>query len=281
MNAIWIVLPILTLLMFQLGLTLRPADFLMFRYRPRPILVGMLGQLVVLPLVAIAIGWAFHLPDYYYLGLLLIACSPGGSSSNVFSMLAGGDVALSVSLTALSSVLTLITLPLWLAVCNLPVDNLSVSNLPVGNMLVQNLLSMLLPIAAGIAVRRWWPRAAGLCERVLARLAFPALIFLAAIFFVKHHALIAEHLPTLGGSVLGLLLCSMAAGWGLARAARLTGREVKTLVIEVGMQNAAQAIALAGSPFVFNDSRMAIPAIIYALLMNVVLLIYVAVVKRK
>jgi BASS family bile acid:Na+ symporter len=277
--------------MFQLGLTLRPADFLMFRHRPRPILVGMLGQLVVLPLVAIAIGWAFHLPDYYYLGLLLIACSPGGSSSNVFSMLAGGDVALSVSLTALSSVLTLVTLPLWLSVISLPEvgmslislpeGHISLSNLPVGGMLVQNLLSMLLPIAAGIAVRRWWPRAAGLCERVLARLAFPALIFLAAIFFVKHHALIAEHLPTLGGSVLGLLLCSMAAGWGLARATRLSGREVKTLVIEVGMQNAAQAIALAGSPFVFNDSRMAIPAIIYALLMNVVLLIYVAVVKRK
>jgi BASS family bile acid:Na+ symporter len=267
--------------MFQLGLTLRPADFLMFRHRPRPILVGMLGQLVVLPLVAIAIGWAFHLPDYYYLGLLLIACSPGGSSSNVFSMLAGGDVALSVSLTALSSVLTLVTLPLWLSLSSLPEDHISLSNLPVGGMLVQNLLSMLLPIAAGIAVRRWWPRAAGLCERVLARLAFPALIFLAAIFFVKHHALIAEHLPSLGGSVLGLLLCSMAAGWGLARATRLSGREVKTLVIEVGMQNAAQAIALAGSPFVFNDSRMAIPAIIYALLMNVVLLIYVAVVKRK
>jgi BASS family bile acid:Na+ symporter len=200
-------------------------------------------------------------------------------------MLAGGDVALSVSLTATSSVLTLITLPLWMQlgieVLNIDMASSVVTHLPVGNMLVQNLLSMLLPIAVGVGVRRWYPRGAAKCERILSRLAFPALIFLAAIFFVRHHTLIAEHLPALGGSVLGLLLCSMLAGWGMARAARLTGREVKTLIIEIGMQNAAQAIALASSPFVFNDSRLTIPAIIYALLMNVVLLIYVGVVKKK
>jgi BASS family bile acid:Na+ symporter len=285
MNAIWIVLPILTLLMFQLGLTLRPADFLLFRHRPRPVLVGMVGQLVVLPLVAFALGALFQLPAFYFLGLLLIACSPGGSSSNVFSMLAGGDVALSVSLTAVSSVLTLFTLPLWMMAGMKLVDAAGAAEalrqLPVGNLLAQNLLSMLLPIAAGVGVRLAWPRVAERCERVLGRLAFPALIFLAAIFFVRHRALIAEYLPSLGGSVLALLLCSMAAGWGLARGARLERREVKTLVIEVGMQNAAQAIALAESPFVFNDSRLTIPAILYALLMNIVLLIYVAVVKRR
>lgn len=282
MNAVWIVLPILTLLMFQLGLTLRPADFLLFRHRPRPILVGLVGQLILLPLLAFAIGWGLHLPPYYALGLLLIACSPGGSSSNVFSMLAGGDVALSVSLTALSSVLTLFTLPLWMqggvALWN---SEVSFAHLPVGNMLIQNLVSMLLPIVAGIVVRLWWPRVAGRCERILARLAFPALIFLAAIFFVRHRALIAEHLPSLGGGILLLLLCSMALGWGMSRATRLTGREVKTLVIEIGMQNAAQAIALASSPFVFNDSRLTIPAILYALLMNVVLLVYVSVVRKR
>lgn len=285
MNAIWIVLPILTLLMFQLGLTLRPADFLLFRHRPRPIIVGMVGQLVILPLIAFAIGWTLQLPSYYFLGLLLIACSPGGSSSNVFSMLAGGDVALSVSLTALSSVLTLITLPLWMLLgieaMNTEITSSIVTHLPLGNMLMQNLLSMLLPIAAGVGVRRLWPRVATRCERILSRLAFPALIFLAAIFFVRHHALIAEHLPTLGGSVLTLLLCSILAGWSMSRATHLTEREVKTLVIEIGMQNAAQAIALASSPFVFNDSRLTIPAILYALLMNIVLLVYVAVVKKK
>ncbi len=297
MNAVWIVLPILTLLMFQLGLTLRPADFLLFRHRPRPIVVGMVGQLLVLPVIAFAIGWVFSLPAYYFLGLLLIACSPGGSSSNVFSMLAGGDVALSVSLTALSSVLTLLTLPLWMQAGIASVHqgfigeatadgtalytSAAMTHLPVGNLLVQNLVSMLLPIAAGVGVRKWLPRFAARCERVLSRLAFPALIFLAAIFFVRHHALIAAHLPALGGSVLALLLCSMLAGWGVARATRLSSREVRTLIIEIGMQNAAQAIALASSPFVFNDSRLTIPAILYALLMNVVLLIYVAVVKRR
>jgi BASS family bile acid:Na+ symporter len=115
---------------------------------------------------------------------------------------------------------------------------------------------------------------------VLSRFAFPALIFLAAVFFVLHRDLIAEYLPSLGGSVIGLLLLSMFVGWRWAKLAHLTAGETKTLVIEIGMQNAAQAIALASSPFVFNDSRMTIPAIIYALLMNVVLLIYVTIAKR-
>jgi BASS family bile acid:Na+ symporter len=295
MNLI-IVLPILTLLMFQLGLTLCPSDFLLFRDRPRPIWVGLAGQLVALPLLAFCIGALFHLPAYYFLGILLIACSPGGSSSNIFSMLAGGDVALSVSLTALSSVLTLVTLPLWMQLgvtfssLQLTAESaaegtayaaVSLTHLPVGNMLVQNLVTMLLPIGVGIWVRRKHPVVAGRCQRVLSRCAFPALIFLAAVFFVLHRDLIAAYLPTLGGSILCLLLLSMFVGWRWAKFARLTARETKTLIIEIGMQNAAQAIALASSPFVFNDSRMAIPAIIYALLMNVVLLIYVGLVKRK
>jgi BASS family bile acid:Na+ symporter len=291
MNPLLIVLPILTLLMFQLGLTLRPTDFLLFRHRPRPIWVGLAGQLIGLPLIAFCIGSLFQLPPYYFLGIMLIACSPGGSSSNIFSMLAGGDVALSVSLTALSSVLTLITLPLWMelgvAFSNFRLEAegtqyaaVNLAHLPIGGMLVQNLATMLLPIAAGIWVRHRHPTAAGRCQRVLSRFAFPALIFLAAVFFVLHRDLIAEYLPSLGGSVIGLLLLSMFVGWRWAKLAHLTAGETKTLVIEIGMQNAAQAIALASSPFVFNDSRMTIPAIIYALLMNVVLLIYVAIAKR-
>jgi BASS family bile acid:Na+ symporter len=199
-------------------------------------------------------------------------------------MLAGGDVALSVSLTALSSVLTLVTLPLWM-LCGVHFAATEYSagvlrHLPLGGMLLQNLLSMLLPIVAGVAVRRLWPTVAHRVAGVLSRLAFPALVLLAALFFVRHRALIAEHLPALGGSVLLLLLCSMAVGWAMARAARLDGREVRTLVIEIGMQNAAQAIALASSPLVFDDSRLTIPAILYALLMNVVLLLYVGIVRR-
>ena len=100
MNAVWIVLPILTLLMFELGLTLEIKDFKLFRQRPYPIIAGLIGQIILLPVLAFALGYLFHLEPLFFIGLVLIACSPGGSSSNIFSMIAKGDVALSVSLTA-------------------------------------------------------------------------------------------------------------------------------------------------------------------------------------
>ncbi len=106
MNAtIFIVIPILTLLMFELGLNLKVEDFKLFKYRPKPVLAGLIGQIVVLPALAWLIGWALHLEPVFLIGFVLIACCPGGSSSNVFSMIAKGDVALSVSLTACSSII--------------------------------------------------------------------------------------------------------------------------------------------------------------------------------
>ena len=154
-------------------------------------------------------------------------------------------------------------------------------SLPVGNLLVQNLLLMFLPIVIGIGVRHWWPVAASKIERILSRLAFPALILLAGIFFIQHSRTIADNLGVVGVCVTALLLCATAGAALLSRLFGLAGRQRRTVVIEVGMQNAAQAIAVASSPFIFNNDAIAVPAIIYALMMNVVLLIYVAVLRRK
>ena len=77
MNAIWIVLPILTLLMFELGLTLQTEDFQLFRKRPRPIIAGLAGQIILLPILAFALGHVFHLEPLFFIGIILIACSPG------------------------------------------------------------------------------------------------------------------------------------------------------------------------------------------------------------
>lgn len=275
MNSIFIVLPILTLLMFNLGLTLRPSDFVLIARRPRAMLVGMTGQLILLPLITWALLSCFTLSPLLIIGVMLIACCPGGSSSNVFSMLAKGDVALSVSLTAVSSVLTLFTLPLIMQWTTSAVGHSIGMHLPVGNLLVQNLLTMLLPILTGIAVRQWWPRRAQSMERVLSKISFPALMLLAGIFFIQNWQTIYHNFAMLGLCIMSMLLASVSAAGVLSRLARLSSRERRTIVIEVGMQNAAQAIAIASSPFVFNDGRIATPAIIYALLMNLLLLTYV------
>ena len=283
MNPIILVLPILSLLMFDLGLTLRLEDFTMLARRPRAVLVGLTGQLVVLPAVAFALAVAMNLPALYFVGVVLIACCPGGSSSNVFSKLAGGDVALSVTLTALSSVITLFTIPLILgiAVSWSGAELEGGIHLPVGNLLVQNLVLMALPIVLGVIMKQFWPNAARRTDAVLSRIAFPALMLLAGIFFMQHYAEIIANIKQLGFCIMALILLAILVAAGLSRLSRLSGAVRRTIVIEVGMQNAAQAIAVASSPFIFNNDVIAIPAIIYALLMNVVLLIYVAVLRRQ
>ena len=279
MNSILIVLPILTLLMFDLGLSLEFKDFLLVVRRPRAMFAGMLGQLVLLPILAYVLVRALGLEPAIAIGVMLIACCPGGSSSNVFSKLAGGDVALSVSLTAVSSVVTLVTMPLimqWVAAVFGKAVNIS---LPVGNLLVQNLVTMLLPILVGIIIRRYLPVAARKISAVLSKLAFPLLMLLAGLFFVGNRESIISNFGVLGLTVTALLLSAIGLAALLCVVFRLVRKERRTIVIEVGMQNAAQAIAVATSPFVFNDPAIAVPAIIYALMMNVVLLIYVAAIR--
>ena len=280
MNSIFIVLPILTVLMFDLGLTLQGKDFLLVLKRGKSVIAGMLGQLVLLPLIAWGVATILNLSPLMTIGLVLIACCPGGSSSNVFSKLAKGDVALSVSLTAVSSIITLFTIPLIMQVTTAHTGEAIGIHLPVKNLLMQNIVTMLIPIILGILIRQRWQNAADKIDRVLSKLAFPALMFLAAVFFIQHRATIAENFSTLGIATTMLLLCAIALALVLCLIFRLKTQERRTIVIEVGMQNAAQAIAIASSPFVFNDGRIAIPAIIYALMMNVILLIYVGIVNK-
>jgi len=268
--------------MFDLGLTLQVNDFKMFLTSPKPVLVGLVGQLVCLPLVAFALTYVFSLPPVFTVGFMLIACCPGGSSSNVFSLLAKGDVALSVSLTAISSIVTLFTLPVIMEWVISQSDILDGSNIqmPIGKLIMQNVFTMLVPIAAGIALRKYAKEKAAKIEAVLSKIAFPCLVILAGTFFVQEFDAIRDHIGEMGLAVLSLILVCIALGALLSYIFRLRGAERRTIVIEVGMQNAAQAIALATSPFVFGDARIAIPAIIYALLMNLVLLTYTYVLRN-
>ena len=279
--AIWIVLPILTLLMFDLGLSLKFEDFGKVFQRPWPIVIALFGQLVLLPLIALGVAWAFRLTPVFFIGLVLIACCPGGSSSNVFSKLAGGDVALSVTLTAISSFVTLFTIPIIMSwATDLVGESVGIS-LPVGNLVKQNLLLMLLPVVLGIGMHYTWPRAAERTDKFLGKLAFPLLLVLITVFYIQHHRTILENIGLLGVCVTVLILLAIGCASLLSRLVRTNAQQRRTVVIEVGMQNAAQAIAIASSPFIFANETMAIPAILYSLMMNVVLLIYVGIVRKK
>lgn len=282
MNTIWIVIPVLLLLMFLLGTDLNKGDFANVARNKKAVLAGMTGQLVFLPLIAIGVAWVLKLPPVYFMGLVLVACCPGGSSSNVFSMLAKGDVALSVTLTALSSVITLFTLPLIMGGVAMLVSQQAglEINLPVGKLLVQNLVLLFAPMLLGIMLRHFRPKTAAKVNKVLGKCAFPALMLLAGVFFLQYTREIIQHFAVLGVAAGTLVLLAMLCSSLLSRTGRFSAGVRRTIVIEVGMQNAAQAIAIASSPFIFNSGEMAIPAIIYALLMNVILLTYVALIRK-
>ena len=281
MNTIWIVMPILIVLMFLLGTELNKEAFVNVTRNPKAVLLGMTGQLVLLPAIAFILAWLLDIPAVYFMGLVLIACCPGGSSSNVFSMLAKGDVALSVTLTAVSSIVTLFTLPVIMELTSHIVShNAGISiELPVGKLLVQNIVLLFVPLMAGWLFRRWKPILAEKVSKVLNKLAFPALMTLALLFFLQYTQEIIDNFRLIGMACGLLILASMACSSLLSRIGRLTQAARRTIVIEVGMQNAAQAIAIATSPFIFNSGEMAIPAIIYALLMNVILLLYILKIK--
>ncbi len=287
MNAIFIVLPILTILMFDLGLVLKPADFKLIAERPKPVLVGLTGQILLLPLIAWGMiqvasfipSFAHSLTPLFIIGIMLVACSPGGSSSNVFSMLAKGDVALSVTLTACSSIITLFTLPLIMAWVTNSVGTATDIHLPIANLLIQNLVLMVVPIAIGFVINIYKEQAAAKIHGVLKRIAMPALVLLVTVFFFQHKQTIVSEFASLGLTMTILILATTGCGALLAWLLKLTGKERRTLVIEIGMQNAAQAITIACSPLIFNNEIIAIPAIIYALMMNLILLAYVGITK--
>jgi BASS family bile acid:Na+ symporter len=283
MNTVWIVMPILLVLMFLLGTELDRKAFENVARNPRAVFAGITGQIILLPLIAFGIAWALDLPPVYFMGLILIACCPGGSSSNVFSMLAKGDVALSVTLTAISSIVTLFTIPFIMDVAANFVSEQSGTeiNLPIGKLLVQNIVLFLAPMLLGIALKKFRPAIAEKANKGLSKIAFPALIVLALTFFLQYTKEIFDNFAIIGLATTALILAAMLCSSLLSRAGKFGKAVRRTIVIEVGMQNAAQAIAIATSPFIFNSGEMAIPSIIYALMMNVILLIYVAIVKRK
>ncbi len=278
---IWIVMPILIVLMFLLGTDLNKKSFVDVLRNPRAVIIGMTGQLILLPVIAFLLAWVLKLPPVYFMGIVLIACCPGGSSSNVFTMLAKGDVALSVTLTAVSSVVTLFTIPVIMEFVSGFVseqNNIDI-HLPFGRLIVQNIVLLFVPLLLGILFRRLYPEAAAKTNKTLSKFAFPALMLLAFIFFLQYTQEIIDNFAILGLTILVLILSAMLCSSLLSRISKSNAAVRKTIVIEVGMQNAAQAIAIATSPFIFNSGEMAIPAIIYALLMNLILLIYVAVNK--
>lgn len=266
-------LPTITLfcMMCALGMGLHPADFRRLIQRPRAMAFGALGQLLLLPLTAFAIAHALRLPPTVAIGLLLIAACPGGVTSNALAKLARGDAALSVSLTALSSCLAFLTIPVVvdIALRTFAVEAAAIRMSP-GATLTTLFSSTVLPIALGMSVLRWRPNLAESVRRPLLLGSTAVLMLLVAglgvsLFWSERDmgALFWRAAPA-----VALLIAAMTAVGVLgARSLGLSSSEGRTIAIEIGMQNFNLAMVVALQ--LLQEPRYVGVAIVYLPLMFV------------
>lgn len=236
----WVINPMLGLIMFGMGLTLNPRDFRIVFSRPKDVLTGCLAQFTVMPLLAWLLTWLFGLPADLALGVILVGCCPGGTASNVITYLAKGDLALSVGMTATSTVLAPVLTPLltWLlAGTFVDVD--------AWGMLLSILYVVIAPILAGFIIQKYLP---AFTHRVVAYLpAFSSVMIALLVSIIVAHN--ASKLLT-GGLLVVLVvvlhnLGGLAVGYGIGRMLGLSHAKRTAISIEVGMQNSGLASGLA------------------------------------
>jgi len=236
----WVINPMLGVIMFGMGLTLSPQDFKVVLSRPKDIFIGCLTQFTVMPLLALGLTLAFSLPKELAIGVILVGCCPGGTASNVMTYLAKGDLALSVGMTAASTLLAPLMTPflVWLlAGTMVDVDTVG--------MLMSIVYVVIAPIVCGLLCQRFLP---AMTKRVTPYL--PALssvaIMVVVVIVVSHNA---ERLLTAGLLIVSIVmihnLLGLAIGYTIGRLLHLQKPKCVALSIEVGMQNSGLASSLA------------------------------------
>jgi BASS family bile acid:Na+ symporter len=266
-----VVLPLaLFIIMLGMGLGLTLKDFQRVWVEPKAMVLGLLAQLVMLPLVGFGLAWIFPLSPELAVGVMILAACPGGPTSNLITYLVRGNVALSISLTAISSLVTIVTIPL---VVNLAMQQFMGSTvalrLPFGTTVLQIAVITVIPVALGMAIHHWAPPLAARVEKVVKWLSLGFLGLIIAGLLVKERANVVDFFMQVGVVTLVLNVVTMALGYGLARVSRLPEPSAKTIAVEVGIQNGTLAIAIASAPTLLNMPTLAIPAAIYSLLMFV------------
>jgi BASS family bile acid:Na+ symporter len=261
-----IMLPIaLFVIIFGMGLTLTPEDFLRVVRSPKAKLIGLSCQLVLLPLVAVALALAFRLPGELAVGLIIVASCPAGAVSNVLTHLAKGDTALSVTLTSISSIVSVFTLP-WIIgwAMDYFLGEGAAVVLPFWKTLGQLALVTILPLLLGMLAKHARPALA-------ARLARPAnvfsMIFLAVIIAaaVGGTENLAEQFRRAGPAAITLNIVAMALAFFVARLAGLARPQRTAISLEVGIQNGTLALGICLG--LLHSPTIAMPAVVYCLFM--------------
>ncbi|SKB04657.1 bile acid:sodium symporter family protein [Aeromicrobium choanae] len=260
-------LPIaLGIIMFGLGLSLTVADFARVRRSPKAVAIALLCQLVLLPVVCFGLVLALDLPPVLAVGMLLLAASPGGSTANLFSHLFRGDVALNITLTAINSVVAIVSLPI--------VTNLAMAYFDLGDevtlqyrKVVEVFAIVLIPVVLGMWVRAKSPDFADRMDKPV-RIGSALVLFIIIVgIVVDQRSNVGDYAASVGLAVAIFCAASLVIGFVVPAWAGVTERQAVACSFEIGVHNATLAIYVAVE--VLDSVELSVPAAVYGLVMFV------------
>ena len=257
-----LIIPGLGVIMFGMGTALTLADFKRVAEQPYPVAVGLVAQFVIMPVVAAAIAKFLELPPAIAAGLILVGSCPGGTASNVITYLAKGDVALSVTMTSCSTIVSVLATPylmLWLAgtyVFVYPPE-----------LLLSILIVVILPVAAGLIVRQFLAARVRQFEAVLPVLSVALIVLVVACIVAVSRDQLLDTGALVFVTVVAHNSSGLLLGYAMAKLAGLDAVRCRTIAIEVGMQNSGLGVALARKHFA--DVLVALPAAIFSVVQNI------------
>lgn len=271
-----VVLPLsLAYIMFSLGLGLRISDFGLIFTEPRAFAVGLGNQMVILPVAGFGIASIFDLSGELAVGLMILACCPGGVTSNILTKLAGGDTALSISYTAVVSVVSVITLPL---IVGFSMDHFMGTKSPdieILNLGMTMFLLTTVPVIIGMLVRRYSESTADGIEPLIGKIAAGLFIIIVIAAIASEFDTLMDNIGTLGPAVVLLNIIMLGIGWRSAMILDLEDNQATTVSIESGIQNATVGITVGGLVLAPEAgatlSVLSLPSGVYGVLMYIVI----------
>ncbi|MHA1565936.1 MAG: bile acid:sodium symporter family protein [Alphaproteobacteria bacterium] len=275
-----VVLPLaLAFIMFALGLGLTFDDFSRVAARPRDFLVGALSQIVLLPVVAYLLVSIWPLHPELALGVMIIAAAPGGVTSNLLTAFARGDVALSISLTAVVSLLSVITIPLVVVFAYSQLIGGEANTVSVTGTALSVFVIVTIPVVLGLGVRRLADGFAVRFEPLARKISAVLFVVVLAGAILQERANIVQYFAQAGLVTLTLNVVMMVLAYGLARMFASGAQQRIAISLECGLQNGTLAIAV--SAVLFGGGLATVPAATYSLIMFATALIYIGILRRR
>lgn len=260
---------VLALIMFTIGSSLKPGQFWEIAKRPKPVVLGLILQMLFLPLIAFAIVDIINLPPEFKVGIMILSFCPGGTTSNLVSYLIKADVPLAIYLTSLNSILILVTVPTFTYLSLMHFTGAGNHfNLPPGQTILSVILIILLPVVIGVQIRRFYPKT---IIRLQKPLKYSSILLLAAVFAIKFFApraqggsgLVWTEVKQLLPITLFIHLLVMFLSYYLAKGFLSNHKACITIGIEVGLQNTTLALLVTST--ILGNEQMAKPALVYAM----------------